>query len=80
MATLVIEAADRLGLPVQQRSLRVDELRNAAEIGIASTRRLLHQVSRLDGRSPSGGPWMARLFASMLDSLAGPADPAPSST
>ena len=79
MVTLVIEAADRLGLPVQQRSLRVDELREAAEIGIASTRRILHEVSRLDGRKPSGGPWMGRLFASMVDSIAALGDASPPS-
>ena len=79
MVTLVIEAADRLGLPVQQRPLRVDELRGAAEIGIASTRRLLHEVSRLDGRKPSGGPWMGRLFASMVDSIAALGDASPPS-
>ena len=59
--------------------LCVDELREATEIGVASTRRLLHQVSRLEGRSPSGGPWMGRLFASMVDSIAGLGDSSPSS-
>lgn len=80
MSTLVIEAAGRIGLPVSQRHLRVDELRDASEIGISSSRRLLHEVSRLDGRQPSGGPWMGRLFASMVGSIAEPGDASTPST
>ncbi|MCP4835381.1 MAG: D-amino acid aminotransferase [Phycisphaera sp.] len=70
MSTLVLEAADRIGLPVSQAPLPVDRIRRASEIGIASSRRLLHEVSGLDGRKLAGGPWIPRLFASMVDSIA----------
>lgn len=70
MSTLVIEAAGRIGLPIHHGPLSVDRLRGATEIGISSSRRLLHEVSSLDDRKLPGGSWMSRLFASMVDSIA----------
>ena len=50
--------------------LRVADLRRATEIGIDSSRRLLHQASRLDGRPLADGPWMPRLLDTMVRSIA----------
>ena len=69
MRGLVLDAAGKIGLPVEEGPLRVDRIHHAAEIGIASSRRLLHQVDRIGGRSLQGGPWMSRLLASMVDSI-----------
>ncbi len=70
MRSLVLDAARKLDLPIAERHLRVADLRRATEIGIASSRRLLHQASSLDGRLLPDGPWMPRLLDTMVRSIA----------
>lgn len=69
MRPLVFAAARELGLAAAERPLRVEDLRRASEIGVASSRRLLHEAASLDGRPVPGGPWMARLLDTMVRSI-----------
>ena len=69
MRRLILDAGRKIGIPVTEGPLRADRIHSATEIGIASSRRLLHQVARLDDRPLPGGPWMRRLLASMVDSI-----------
>lgn len=80
MRSLVLDAARDLGLPVEERHLRVADLQRATEIGIASSRRLLHEASTLDGRPLPGGRWMGRLLDTMVRSIAADLDRGGSST
>ena len=52
---LAFEAANTLGLPVQQRAMGVDELRRAGEVMITSSRRIVAPVTHLDGVAVGNG-------------------------
>lgn len=69
MRPLVFDAARAVGLPTAGRPLRVSDLRRATEIGVASSRRLLHEATSLDDRPLPGGPWMSRILDTMLRSI-----------
>ena len=69
---VAIDAARREGVAVEVRRVTEAELRGADEIMIASSRRILASVTRLDGR-PFGagapGPVASRLLARMREDL-----------
>ena len=75
MLDFAIESARAIGIPVECRPLSVDELLQADEVAITSSRRILHSISALDGRSIPGGSVFARVFdrmtASIADAVAG---------
>jgi D-alanine transaminase len=70
MLALAIESARAAGIPVECRPLSVSEFLRADEIAITSSRRILHSISAIDGRSLPGGPLFTRLFDRMIDSIA----------
>jgi D-alanine transaminase len=51
----VIEAGRALGMRIEERPVRVDELRAAPEVFVSSTRRLLSAVGTLDGKQVGAG-------------------------
>ena len=69
---VALDAARREGLAVEVRRVREAELRAADEIMIASSRRILASVTRLDGApfgSGAPGPVATRLLARMREDL-----------
>lgn len=70
---LAFEAANILGVPVEQRALPVDELRRASEAMITSSRRIVSPLTHLDG-APVGdgrpGPVATALFAAARRAIA----------
>jgi D-alanine transaminase len=73
----VLDAARAIGMRIEERPVRVDELRAAAEVFVSSTRRLIAAVGTLDGKpiGTSGlrraGPVTQRLFDSLRRMVAG---------
>jgi D-alanine transaminase len=69
----LLAAAAETGLRTEVRRVRLDELRDADELMITSSRRLASAVVRLDGR-PVGdgraGPITRRVFEAMRDAIA----------
>lgn len=69
----LIDAAERLGIPLAVRPIALDELRSADEVMITSSRRLVSAVVSLDG-APVGdgraGPIARRLFAALREEIA----------
>lgn len=70
MLALAIESAQAAGIPLECRSLPASDLLRADEVAITSSRRILHSVSSIDGRTLPGGPVFARLFDRMVASIA----------
>ncbi len=69
----LLAAARHLGLPIEVRRVRVDELTRADELMITSSRRFVSAVVRLDGRSigtGQTGPLTRKLFEVMRDTIA----------
>ncbi len=70
---LVIACAREANVPVEERPVQVAELDTADEVFIASTRRLIDAVTRLDERNigtGGAGPLTVRLFELLRDSIA----------
>ncbi len=70
MLALATESARAAGIPLECRPLSASELLRADEVAITSSRRILHAISSIDGRSLPGGPIFARLFDRMAASIA----------
>lgn len=70
MRALAIESAIAADIPVECRPLSVSEFLRADEIAITSSRRILHSISAIDGRSLPGGRVFASLFDRMIASIA----------
>lgn len=69
----LLAAARHAGIPAEVRRVRADELAEADEVMITSSRRFVSAVTRLDGRvvrDGSAGPLTRRLFAQMRDDMA----------
>lgn len=69
----LLAAAREIGMPVEIRSIPLDELRRADEIMITSSRRLVSAVVRLDGATVgagAAGPRTRALFDAMRRSIA----------
>lgn len=67
-----LQAARAMGLQVQERRVNVQELRSADEVLVASSRRILVSVTRLDGATFGGGapgPVACRLLERMREDL-----------
>jgi len=67
-----LQAARAMGLQVQERRVNVQELRSADEVLVASSRRILASVTRLDGATFGGGapgPVACRLLERMREDL-----------
>ena len=73
MRRMALDAAREIGIPVQERPLHVDELRNAGEIALTSSRKILHAVSHVDdhpvGRPEEENQIMSKVFTRMRDSI-----------
>ena len=73
MRRMALSAAREIGIPVQERPLHVDELLNAGEIALTSSRKILHAVSHLDdrpvGRPEEENPIMGKVFTRMRDRI-----------
>ncbi|MCH2162407.1 MAG: aminotransferase class IV [Phycisphaerales bacterium] len=73
MRRMALQAAREIGVPVQERPLHVDELHNAGEIALTSSRKILHAVSHVDdrpvGRPEEENPIMTKVFTRMRDSI-----------
>lgn len=70
---MLLERAVNAGVRAQIRPIALDELHDAEEVMIASSRRLLDGVVEVDGHpvgTGSIGPVTTRLFAAMRDDLA----------
>ncbi len=68
----LIEVADRAGLRAEVRPIAVEELAEADEIMVSSSRRLVHSVVQLDDRTIGGGvpgPVARQLFAAMRNRI-----------
>lgn len=68
----LLAAARELGLPVEVRRVRVEELAQADELMITSSRRFVSAVVRLDGRAVGNGqtgPLTGRLFEVMRETI-----------
>jgi len=69
----LLAAARHAGIPAEVRRVRADELAEADELMITSSRRFVSAVTRLDGRvvrDGGAGPVTRRLFAQMRDDMA----------
>lgn len=69
----LLAAARHAGIPAEVRRVRADELAEADEVMITSSRRFVSAVTRLDGRvvrDGGAGPVTRRLFAQMRDDMA----------
>jgi D-alanine transaminase len=69
----LLAAARHAGIPFEVRRVRADELGEADEIMITSSRRFVSAVTRVDGRAVrdgAAGPVTRRLFAQMRDDMA----------
>ena len=72
MRTLVLEAAEKIGIPITQGATSVKDLRAADEAFLTSSRRLLASITSIDGdslRSGDPGPVTLRVFAEMRQRL-----------
>ncbi len=69
----LLSAARSAGIPAEIRAIRLEELSDADEIMITSSRRLVSAVTRLDGATIGdgrAGPTTRALFAQMRDDIA----------
>ncbi len=67
---LVLELAALAAMPIEERDIRLDELRRADEVWISSSTRELLPVSQLDGSAVGDGrpgPWWRRVDALYQD-------------
>ncbi|MCH2161796.1 MAG: aminotransferase class IV [Phycisphaerales bacterium] len=74
MRNLAIDVAREAGMAVEERPVPVEELRQAEEIALTSSRKILHVVTRLDDRPLPGkneaGSMMHEVFTRMRDAIA----------
>jgi D-alanine transaminase len=69
MRGLATSAATDLGIPIAERRISRLELENADEIALTSSRKIMHLVETLDGKSVPMGEIFEQIFIRMRDSI-----------